>query len=126
MLSLFEKRKRKKKKNYCWNSYSLLQVLVDMVRVPDWAFEAAGQELRRMGQDAAAYQPGPYLTPAQVELKSNCNKRIYRVQLNCRLPLLPVSVAQSNLKSMQIGVKKSLNEISYRNYEAFTFSSAAV
>ncbi|KAL7153452.1 hypothetical protein ABFS83_04G169700 [Erythranthe nasuta] len=42
-------------------------VLVDMVRVPDWAFEAAGQELRRMGLDAAAYQPGPYLTPPQRE-----------------------------------------------------------
>lgn len=43
----------------------LLQVLVDMVRVPDWAFEAAGQETRVMGQDAAAYHPGLYLTPAQ-------------------------------------------------------------
>lgn len=45
---------------------SLLQVLVDMIRVPDWAFEAAGQETRGMGQDAAAYHPGLYLTPAQV------------------------------------------------------------
>lgn len=44
----------------------LLQVFVDMIRVPDWAFEAAGQETRGMGQDAAAYQPGLYLTPAQV------------------------------------------------------------
>lgn len=44
----------------------LLQVLVDMIRVPDWAFEAAGQETRGMGQDAAAYHPGLYLTPAQV------------------------------------------------------------
>lgn len=43
----------------------LLQVLVDMIRVPDWAFEAAGQETRVMGQDAAAYHPGLYLTPAQ-------------------------------------------------------------
>jgi len=34
--------------------------------VPDWAFEAAGQEMRGMGQDAAAYQPGLYLTPTQV------------------------------------------------------------
>ncbi|VVA16915.1 PREDICTED: E3 [Prunus dulcis] len=42
-------------------------VLVDMIRVPDWAFEAAGQETRGMGQDAAAYQPGLYLTPAQTE-----------------------------------------------------------
>ncbi|KAK9684714.1 hypothetical protein RND81_10G227400 [Saponaria officinalis] len=36
-------------------------VLVDMIRVPDWAFEAG------MGQDAAAYQPGLYLTTAQRE-----------------------------------------------------------
>ncbi|XP_022988385.1 E3 ubiquitin-protein ligase SIS3-like isoform X1 [Cucurbita maxima] len=42
-------------------------VLVDMIRVPDWAFEAAGQETRVMGQDAAAYHPGLYLTPAQRE-----------------------------------------------------------
>jgi len=39
-----------------------------MIRVPDWAFEAAGQETRGMGQDAAAYHPGLYLTPAQVVL----------------------------------------------------------
>lgn len=42
-------------------------VLVDMIRVPDWAFEAAGQEMRGMGQDTAAYHPGLYLTPAQRE-----------------------------------------------------------
>ncbi|KAE8124199.1 hypothetical protein FH972_019105 [Carpinus fangiana] len=42
-------------------------VLLDMIRVPDWAFEAAGQETRGMGQDAAAYHPGLYLTPAQRE-----------------------------------------------------------
>lgn len=42
-------------------------VLVDMVRVPNWALEAAGQEMRGMGQNVAAYQPGPYLTPAQRE-----------------------------------------------------------
>ncbi|RWR93961.1 E3 ubiquitin-protein ligase SIS3-like protein isoform X2 [Cinnamomum micranthum f. kanehirae] len=41
-------------------------VLVDMVRVPDWAFEAAGQELRGMGQDTA-YHPGLYLTATQRE-----------------------------------------------------------
>ncbi|ONK66288.1 uncharacterized protein A4U43_C06F6150 [Asparagus officinalis] len=39
-------------------------VLVDMIRVPDWAFEAAGQEMRGMGQDTA-YHPGLYLTPTQ-------------------------------------------------------------
>ncbi|XP_031403472.1 E3 ubiquitin-protein ligase SIS3 isoform X2 [Punica granatum] len=42
-------------------------VLVDMIRVPDWAFEAAGQEMRGMGQDAATYHPGLYLTPTQRE-----------------------------------------------------------
>ncbi|XP_015967724.1 E3 ubiquitin-protein ligase SIS3 [Arachis duranensis] len=42
-------------------------VLVEMIRVPDWAFEAAGQESRGMNQDAAAYHPGLYLTPAQRE-----------------------------------------------------------
>lgn len=47
-------------------SISICQVLVDMIRIPDWAFEAAGQEMRGMGQDAAAYHPGLYLTTAQV------------------------------------------------------------
>ncbi|KAL4584942.1 hypothetical protein LXL04_009555 [Taraxacum kok-saghyz] len=43
-------------------------VLVDMIRVPDFAFEsAAGQELRGMGQDAASYHPGLYLTEPQRE-----------------------------------------------------------
>lgn len=41
-------------------------VLVDMIRVPDWAFEAAGQEMRGMGQDTA-YHPGVYLTTTQRE-----------------------------------------------------------
>lgn len=41
------------------------QVLVDMIRVPDWAFEAAGQEMRVMGQETA-YHPGLYLTATQV------------------------------------------------------------
>ncbi|KAF6986921.1 hypothetical protein CFC21_004612, partial [Triticum aestivum] len=41
-------------------------VLVDMIRVPDWAFEAVGLELRGMGQDTA-YHPGLYLTAAQRE-----------------------------------------------------------
>ncbi|XP_010546024.1 PREDICTED: E3 ubiquitin-protein ligase SIS3 isoform X2 [Tarenaya hassleriana] len=42
-------------------------ILVDMIRVPDWAFEAAGQEMRGMGQDTTTYHPGLYLTPAQRE-----------------------------------------------------------
>ncbi|KAH0864459.1 hypothetical protein HID58_081670 [Brassica napus] len=41
------------------------KIVVDMIRVPDWAFEAAGQEMRSMSQDAATYHPGLYLTPAQ-------------------------------------------------------------
>ncbi|KAI3825686.1 hypothetical protein L1987_07243 [Smallanthus sonchifolius] len=42
-------------------------VMIDMVRVPDWAFEtAAGQEMRGMGQDTA-YHPGLYLTEPQRE-----------------------------------------------------------
>lgn len=44
----------------CW----FVQVLVDMIRVPDWAFEAVGVEMR-VGQDTA-YHPGLYLTAAQV------------------------------------------------------------
>ncbi|KAL5816296.1 hypothetical protein ACOSQ3_024674 [Xanthoceras sorbifolium] len=42
-------------------------VVVDMIRVPDWAFEAAGQEMRGIGQEATSYHPGLYLTPAQRE-----------------------------------------------------------
>ncbi|KAF6175861.1 hypothetical protein GIB67_003349 [Kingdonia uniflora] len=42
-------------------------ILVDMIRVPDWAFEAAGHELRVMGQDATVYHPGLYLTTTQRE-----------------------------------------------------------
>jgi hypothetical protein len=38
-----------------------------MIRAPDWAFEAAGQEMRGFGQDTA-YHPGLYLTPTQVIL----------------------------------------------------------
>ncbi|KAI5015274.1 hypothetical protein ZWY2020_056664 [Hordeum vulgare] len=41
-------------------------VLVDMIRVPEWAFEVVGLELRGMGQDTA-YHPGLYLTTAQRE-----------------------------------------------------------
>lgn len=41
-------------------------VLVDMIRVPGWAFEAAGQELRGISQDTT-YHPGLYLTAAQRE-----------------------------------------------------------
>lgn len=41
-------------------------VLVDMIRVPGWAFEAAGQELRGMSQDTT-YHPGLYLTAPQRE-----------------------------------------------------------
>lgn len=47
-------------------SFSEFGVLVDMIRVPGWAFDV-GQEMRGMGQDATAYHPGLYLTPAQRE-----------------------------------------------------------
>nr|GLL36219.1 E3 ubiquitin-protein ligase SIS3 [Ipomoea trifida]GME13273.1 E3 ubiquitin-protein ligase SIS3-like [Ipomoea batatas] len=47
-------------------SFSEFGVLVDMIRVPEWAFDV-GQEMRGMGQDAAAYHPGLYLTAAQRE-----------------------------------------------------------
>uniref|UniRef100_A0A7N0TXK8 RING-type domain-containing protein n=1 Tax=Kalanchoe fedtschenkoi TaxID=63787 RepID=A0A7N0TXK8_KALFE len=46
--------------------FSEFGVFLDLIRVPDWAFEAAGQELRGMGQDAG-YHPGLYLTPPQRE-----------------------------------------------------------
>ncbi|KAK4370835.1 hypothetical protein RND71_010310 [Anisodus tanguticus] len=42
-------------------------VFVDMIRVPDWTFAAAGQEMRAMGPDATSYHPGLYLTQAQTE-----------------------------------------------------------
>ncbi|XP_031736014.1 E3 ubiquitin-protein ligase SIS3 isoform X2 [Cucumis sativus] len=42
-------------------------VLVDMIRVPDWAYEAAGLETRAIGQDATGYHPGLFLTSAQRE-----------------------------------------------------------
>lgn len=48
------------------NHLLFIQVLLDMIRVPEWAFEAAGQEMRGIGQDTAAYHPGLYLTAAQV------------------------------------------------------------
>ncbi|XP_047316919.1 E3 ubiquitin-protein ligase SIS3-like [Impatiens glandulifera] len=48
-------------------SVSEYGVFVDMIRVLEWAFEAAGQEMRGMGQDSATYHPGLYLTPAQRE-----------------------------------------------------------
>ena len=52
---------------YHYNYYNVtfFHILVEMIRVPDWAFEAAGQETRSMAQDAA-YHLGLYLTPAQV------------------------------------------------------------
>ncbi|KAA0055223.1 E3 ubiquitin-protein ligase SIS3-like isoform X1 [Cucumis melo var. makuwa] len=42
-------------------------VLVDMIRVPDWAYEAAGLETRAIAQDATGYHPGLFLTSAQRE-----------------------------------------------------------
>ncbi|KAK7317189.1 hypothetical protein RJT34_01199 [Clitoria ternatea] len=56
-------------------------VLVEMIRVPDWAFEAAGQERRSMGEDAA-YHPGLYLTPAQREAVEALIQELPEFRLN--------------------------------------------
>ncbi|CAI9267209.1 unnamed protein product [Lactuca saligna] len=40
-------------------------VLVDMIRLPDWVFESAAQEMRVMEQDATPHHPGIYLSDAQ-------------------------------------------------------------
>ncbi|KAK9049173.1 hypothetical protein SSX86_031860, partial [Deinandra increscens subsp. villosa] len=64
-------------------------VLVDMVRVPDWAFEtAAGQEMRGMGQDTA-YHPGLYLTEPQVSLPSLLKVAIWREAVEALIQELP-------------------------------------
>ncbi|KVH98203.1 Zinc finger, RING/FYVE/PHD-type [Cynara cardunculus var. scolymus] len=41
-------------------------VLVDMIRLPDWVFETAAQEMRAMEQDTTPHHPGLYLSSAQV------------------------------------------------------------
>ncbi|KAJ4829077.1 E3 ubiquitin-protein ligase sis3 [Turnera subulata] len=48
-------------------SATMLLLCIHLKHPLHWAFEAAGQEMRGMGQDAAAYQPGLYLTPTQRE-----------------------------------------------------------
>ncbi|KAL4559707.1 hypothetical protein LXL04_031851 [Taraxacum kok-saghyz] len=40
-------------------------VLVDMIRLPDWVFESAAQEMRVMENDATPHHPGLYLSDAQ-------------------------------------------------------------
>ncbi|KAK4768095.1 hypothetical protein SAY87_003236 [Trapa incisa] len=42
-------------------------VIVDMIWVPEWAFEADSQQMIVMNQDAVTYHPGLYLTPTQRE-----------------------------------------------------------
>nr|GEW91294.1 E3 ubiquitin-protein ligase SIS3-like [Tanacetum cinerariifolium] len=42
-------------------------VLVDMIRLPDWVFENAAQEMRNMEHDATALHPGLYLSENQSE-----------------------------------------------------------
>lgn len=49
----------------------MCQVLIDMIRIPDWAFEVVGQEMRGMGQDAGTYHPGLNLTAAEVSVISH-------------------------------------------------------
>ncbi|XP_027368479.1 E3 ubiquitin-protein ligase SIS3-like isoform X2 [Abrus precatorius] len=56
-------------------------VLVEMIRVPDWAFEAAGQETRSIGQDTT-YHPGLYLTPAQREAVEALIQELPEFRLN--------------------------------------------
>lgn len=43
------------------------QVIVDLIRVPNFAFEGAevGQEVRGVGLETATYHPGLFLTPSQ-------------------------------------------------------------
>jgi hypothetical protein len=59
-------------------------VLVDMIRVPDWAFEAVGLEMRGMGQDTA-YHPGLYLTAAQVSCFAQFDESPFDISLVCVL-----------------------------------------
>nr|XP_043635644.1 E3 ubiquitin-protein ligase SIS3-like isoform X1 [Erigeron canadensis] len=40
-------------------------VLVDMIRLPDWVFESAAQEMRAMEHDATPHHPGLYLSENQ-------------------------------------------------------------
>lgn len=44
----------------------MLQVLVDMIRLPDRVFENVVQEIRAMEQDAVGHHPGLYLSENQV------------------------------------------------------------
>ena len=57
-------------------------VLVGMIWVLDWAFETAGQETKGMGPDAATYQPGLYLTLAQVS-STIVSKSIHYISKLC-------------------------------------------
>ncbi|GJZ05926.1 E3 ubiquitin protein ligase SIS3-like protein [Tanacetum coccineum] len=41
------------------------EVLVDMIRLPDWVFENAAQEMRNMEHDATPHHPGLYLSENQ-------------------------------------------------------------
>lgn len=45
-----------------------MQVIVDLIRVPDRAIEGAeiGQEVRGVGLETATYHPGLFLTQSQV------------------------------------------------------------
>ncbi|KAG5415195.1 hypothetical protein IGI04_002762 [Brassica rapa subsp. trilocularis] len=65
-------------------------ILVDMIRIPDWAFEAAGQEMRGISQDAAAaYHPGLYLTPAQASLVTEAVEALIQELPKFRLKAVP-------------------------------------
>ncbi|CAL1406485.1 unnamed protein product [Linum trigynum] len=67
------------------------RVIVDMIQVPDWAFEAAGQEMRGMGQDNnTAYHPGLYLTPTQREAV----EALIQELLKFRLKVVPTDCSE--------------------------------
>eukprot|EP00249_Psilotum_nudum_P010745 c22735_g1_i1 orf=380-1618(-) len=65
------------------NTVSELEVLVDLIRVPDWALEvtASIQELRGNGHEAAIYHPGLYLTVAQREAVESLIQQLPRFRL---------------------------------------------
>ncbi|XP_009632028.1 E3 ubiquitin-protein ligase SIS3-like [Nicotiana tomentosiformis] len=54
-----------------------------MIRVPDWTFEATGPEMRGMGQDAASFHPGLYLSQAQALIQELPIFRMKAVPTDC-------------------------------------------
>ncbi|XP_022726877.1 E3 ubiquitin-protein ligase SIS3-like isoform X2 [Durio zibethinus] len=94
-------------------------VVVDMIRVPDWAFEAAGQEMRGMGQDTASYHPGLYLTPAQREAVEALIQELPKF----RLKAVPTDCSECPicLEEFHIG-----NEVIYIDVRATMFTALEI